>query len=125
MTSIARRLGVTSAAVAVGLAGLFVGSGTSGAGVDTGTRCVVTSGFYSFPYGYDPPILLQAFHQRECYNPESVTHLPVSIERQGLFGIWTTVASGTGEVTYVCNNSTTRTYRSVPGSSSGAPFNCG
>jgi hypothetical protein len=127
MTSIARRLGVTSAVVAVGLASLFVGSGTSGAGVDTGgTRCVVLSGFTPFPVSSSTPTLLQAWRQRECYNPERVTPLAVSIERLNVDGTWTTVASGTGEANYVCHTSTTRVYRKSPdGLANGTPFNCG
>jgi hypothetical protein len=124
MTSIARRLGVAAVA-AVALAGLFVGSGTAGAGIDNNT-CFHTGGFIPFPLSSSTPAELHAWYQRECYNPEYVTPLPVSIQRYNRStGTWTTVASGTGEATYVCHFSTTNTYRSTATSQSGTSFNCG
>lgn len=123
MIRVARRLGVAGMVVGLALAGLIVGAGTAGA-IDK--RCYNLGGMISLPMN-STPVELHAWYQRECYYPvESVTPLPVSIQRYNPSdGTWTTVASGTGETTYVCHFSTTRTYRWTAGSPSGTPFNCG
>jgi len=124
MISTARRFGVAAAVVGVALAGLFVGPGTAGAGVDTKT-CFTLGGMVPFPMN-STPAELHAWYQRECYSPESVTPLPVYIQRYNSSnGTWSTVASGTGEATYVCHFSTSNLYRWTAGSPSGTPFNCG
>lgn len=116
------KLKVIPAAVAVALAVM-----ASMVMVATPAHAVPTCDDPVYYYWIDSSQNLHARHTQECWNnwrEWTVNHY-VEIQRYLSPGVWTTVASGRGDITYFCNGSALNIYRVVPPGGDGFFNACG